>query len=297
MTRLSFILQKAKLSPVNSYDRLEDLEKLQLPDINNIITRKKWSETNYTVYSEEMSDQLAGAIIERLFDRSFSRSHFSMDEICTAFKSAPKNSIIYDLAWILCHISYRYSSAEAMLVVWRKFVAQVREYFDAGVYIPSVSVEKPDFPSCLLNQKLQFLNCCTKRRLDRETRCKNANSSIDLNKENVLNKSELSVVSSTGESGNAQEDEFFDCDYDNNGQKEGEARKSSENLADRKDDKSEQTNAREGDEWNEMWDNSDWNFDDEPDIEEKQLEKKEKRRQTSTLRPPEGRLKLFKASV
>ena len=209
MSSYSTILHKSNFNRLESLS--DELLKLRLPDLVNLLTRTKWSESSFTIYADEITSYSAKLIVDQLFDRSFSGSHIAMDEAATAFKSAPKHSIVYDLAWVLCRVCYKFSNPKAMMKIWKFFVEKVRIFFDAGIYIPSVSVELPDFTSCLLNQKLQFLNCCTKRRLDRELRCRTTSTAQSNRRSSeVLKKNESS--SSFLDSETNQDDEFFDCD-------------------------------------------------------------------------------------
>ena len=194
------------------FPELADSMKLKLyslPDFNTLLTDVSRLK-RHGVYEAEMTDSLAEGIIDELFDKAFKQSHYAMDDISKWLKSAPMNGLIYNLSWVLTCVYFNCASSDVMLFVWGKFISRVRQYFDSGIFLPSISVEQPDLTSCLLNQKLQLLNCCTKRRLDRDSRCNRKASGA----ENV----HQSPSSTDGDKRNSvmgdwenSSEEFYDC--------------------------------------------------------------------------------------
>ena len=101
----------------------------------------------------------------------------------------------------------------AIAQLWREFLLEIRFRFDSTILISgldssrekttssnsssSSSFNMPDLSRCLLHQKIQMLNCCIRKRLERQ---------------------ELELSNSKSGSGGAadedEEDEFYDCDED-----------------------------------------------------------------------------------
>ena len=181
-----------------------------LPDFNRMLTNVSRLK-RHGVYEAEMTETLAEGIVDELFDRAFKQSHYAMDDVSKSLKSAPLNGLVYNLSWVLACVYFNCASSDAMLLVWRSFISRVRQYFDSGIFLPSISVEQPDLSSCLLNQKLQLLNCCTKRRLDRDSRCNRKISTTGNINQPSSAAAESNRKTSTEADGENSSEEFFDC--------------------------------------------------------------------------------------
>jgi Rab3 GTPase-activating protein catalytic subunit len=127
---------------------------------------------------------------------------------------------------------------KAIAQLWREFVLELRHRYDNSVYIPyltttttnsqsqsgnyariekesvivnngSSSMTPPDLSRCLLHQKLQMLNCCVKKRLDRK-RLEELESSKKVN----FDKHECNDYNDDGNEDDDEDEEFYDCEDD-----------------------------------------------------------------------------------
>lgn len=112
----------------------------------------------------------------------------------------------------------------AVAQVWREFVLELRFRYDSSILISGLNSnsaaatssdqqtsqqqqqQQPDLSRCLLHQKVQMLNCCIRKRLERKAY------------ENAM------AAKSTSSAAGDSEEEFFDCDDDEN-QFEGRLKK------------------------------------------------------------------------
>lgn len=107
------------------------------------------------------------------------------------FKGTPFDSIVFRFARFVFDL-YLEGEADARQTIvdyWSAVVDQLRRYWELIELIPSVEDRVPDLNSCLLQQKIQMLNCCIKEKQRRE-----------------LSTPKLPTRDEDGE-----EDEFFDC--------------------------------------------------------------------------------------
>uniref|UniRef100_A0A6P4E1V2 Rab3 GTPase-activating protein catalytic subunit n=1 Tax=Drosophila rhopaloa TaxID=1041015 RepID=A0A6P4E1V2_DRORH len=116
-------------------------------------------------------------------------------------KSAVPNSLVCRLSCLLATCHAHLGSVEGMAQVWAAFTRQLRLLWDNSLTVPGVSAGFPDTRTCLLHQKLQMLNVCVKRRVQREANSK-------LKSEGMVRK----VSSEEEEDDEEDEGEFFDCD-------------------------------------------------------------------------------------
>lgn len=111
----------------------------------------------------------------------------------------------------------------AVAQVWREFLLELRFRYDSSILISGLNSvattssdqqtsqqqqqqQQPDLSRCLLHQKVQMLNCCIRKRLERKAY------------ENAM------ASKSTSSAAADSEEEFFDCDDDEN-QFEGRLKK------------------------------------------------------------------------
>nr|XP_018900509.1 PREDICTED: rab3 GTPase-activating protein catalytic subunit [Bemisia tabaci] len=116
------------------------------------------------------------------------------------FKSAPSDSLVWRLATVMCHAAHSLGGAKAVAHLWYEFTQELRFRWERCIFIPGVAFSFPDMKTCLLNQKLQMLNCCMRRR---EAREKSVSQPQELKEE-----FEDSVETQEEE----EEEEFFECD-------------------------------------------------------------------------------------
>ena len=110
-----------------------------------------------------------------------------------------------------------FGQTRAVAQLWKEFVLELRFRYDSNIFIPDVCTttssssntatneisnnllllaHAPDLSRCLLHQKMQMLNCCIKKRVERqayETKQQTLNDDGDENED---------------------EEQFFDCDDD-----------------------------------------------------------------------------------
>ncbi|XP_060518580.1 rab3 GTPase-activating protein catalytic subunit [Cylas formicarius] len=104
------------------------------------------------------------------------------------YKTCAEDSLVWRLATVLSHCLQSLGGVKAFCYLWYEFVQEMRYRWDKSLSIPGLSSGVPDLRTCLLNQKLQMLNCCLERKMAREV---------------------LSYASA--ENSGDSEDEFFDC--------------------------------------------------------------------------------------
>jgi len=100
---------------------------------------------------------------------------------------------------------------KAMAQLWREFLLELRFRFDNAIFIngledveeviSSMSDCTPNLSRCLLHQKVQMLNCCIRKRVERDSHLLQQQQRTDnmWNTNDSFDKEE-------------DEDEFFDCD-------------------------------------------------------------------------------------
>lgn len=107
----------------------------------------------------------------------------------------------------------------ALAQLWQEFVHELRYRYDSAILIPGLNGElkknqgedsmvSPDLSRCLLHQKIQMLNCCIKKKLERE---KMVEEPEQKEMENLKS--------------NSDEDEFFDCEDEQPVMAEGRLKK------------------------------------------------------------------------
>ena len=102
-----------------------------------------------------------------------------------------------------------FGQTRAVAQFWREFLLELRFRYDSSIFLPHVytsivtatsstsnltTSSTPDLSRCLLHQKLQMLNCCIRKRVERQAY-----------------ETKQSQVNETNDD---EEDEFFDCDDD-----------------------------------------------------------------------------------
>ncbi|XP_039279363.1 rab3 GTPase-activating protein catalytic subunit [Nilaparvata lugens] len=118
--------------------------------------------------------------------------------IGNGFKSAPIDGLVWRLAVVMAHTVHTLGGTKAAAHLWYEFCQELRFRWNNGIKIPGVAPGFPDLKMCLLNQKLQMLNCCIERR--------NAVTNAALASAKPSQNSDESE-----EEEEEEDDEFFDC--------------------------------------------------------------------------------------
>uniref|UniRef100_A0A915L0C5 Rab3 GTPase-activating protein catalytic subunit n=1 Tax=Romanomermis culicivorax TaxID=13658 RepID=A0A915L0C5_ROMCU len=134
----------------------------------------------------EKIDDTGDKFLDNLLDSCFMQS-----------KIAPRQSLITKLSLILCQLSNSMQNEMVFCQLWQEFVLELRYRFDQSIKIPAIESSTPDWNTCLLNQKIQMLNCCIEKKIARQ----------QLRTE----KSKSSPSSHSQTSSNVDDDLFFDC--------------------------------------------------------------------------------------
>ncbi|XP_043641034.1 rab3 GTPase-activating protein catalytic subunit [Drosophila teissieri] len=120
-------------------------------------------------------------------------------------KSAVPDSLVCRLSCLLATCHAHLGSVEGMAQVWAAFTRQLRLLWDNSLSVPGISAGFPDTRTCLLHQKLQMLNVCVERRVQREANSKRKS-------EGLLERATAEEEQLEEEDEDDDEGEFFDCD-------------------------------------------------------------------------------------
>ncbi|XP_017075828.2 LOW QUALITY PROTEIN: rab3 GTPase-activating protein catalytic subunit [Drosophila eugracilis] len=120
-------------------------------------------------------------------------------------KSAVPDSLACRLSCLLATCHAHLGSVEGMAQVWAAFTRQLRLLWDNCLTVPGISSGFPDTRTCLLHQKLQMLNVCVERRVQREANSKRKS-------EGMARKASSFDAEEEEDDEDDDEGEFFDCD-------------------------------------------------------------------------------------
>lgn len=217
----------------DKYDRIEDvdlsesLSKLtdtELPDRITKLLKKAVNNNDLSIsrkhYGDDLptpiSNEVLMAILYFLFpdaDRT-SRQPYADDDgnddktkyynyNLQYMKSCPVDSLLWRLGLTMLRLMYYSNNNNAdsavypMAHLWYEFTQELRYRWENSILIPGIGQQKtPDYKTCLLNQKLQLLNCCIKSKIARENR--HIEETDDLHGHDC-----------------SEEDEFYDCQTTN----------------------------------------------------------------------------------
>jgi Rab3 GTPase-activating protein catalytic subunit len=130
--------------------------------------------------------------------------------------SSSGNGLLNRLSECMANL-IRYGQLKAMAQLWREFLLELRYRFDNSIYINGLEDvgevissgydSTPNLSRCLLHQKVQMLNCCIRKRLERDSLFQQQQTTdVTWNSKDSVEKED-------------DEDEFFDCDEeDSNGE-------------------------------------------------------------------------------
>ncbi|XP_076118047.1 rab3 GTPase-activating protein catalytic subunit-like isoform X3 [Mytilus galloprovincialis] len=155
-----------------------------------------------------------------------------LESLPKRLKTAPTDSLVYRLAVCLCIVNKHNGGLKGLAQMWQEFVLEMRYRWENKYEIEGINKSAPHLGSCLLYQKLQMLNSCIEKKIQRETLFKGYTSkkNIDSNssemevenncalndksesenrkrKEGFSNKSERKKSDSSGD----DDDEFYEC--------------------------------------------------------------------------------------
>lgn len=114
----------------------------------------------------------------------------------SGMKTVPVDSLVWRLAVVMAHATHTLGGVKAASHLWFEFCQELRFRWERAIPIPGVPPGFPDSKTCLLNQKLQMLNCCVERKIAREV------ASVSTSTEDICSDE------------SDDDDEFFDCNMD-----------------------------------------------------------------------------------
>lgn len=137
--------------------------------------------------------------------------------------SGDNNGLLNRLATCICLVN-QIGQTRGVAQLWREFLLELRYRYDSSILInglngtspnestksssaaltsnqPESNLIPPDLSRCLLHQKLQMLNCCIRKKVDRQLM--ETTGRFDLNEKSEPDNDEQQED---------DEDEFFDCD-------------------------------------------------------------------------------------
>ncbi|XP_075153598.1 RAB3 GTPase activating protein subunit 1 [Haematobia irritans] len=83
-------------------------------------------------------------------------------------KSAESDSLIHRLSCLLATVHAHFGGNSGFAQLYAAFTREIRGLWNSCTPIPGVAPGLPDIKTCLLHQKLQLLNLCIEKRLQRE---------------------------------------------------------------------------------------------------------------------------------
>ncbi|XP_073827176.1 RAB3 GTPase activating protein subunit 1 [Musca autumnalis] len=83
-------------------------------------------------------------------------------------KSAVSDSLVYRLSCLLATTHAHFGGKSGFAQLYAAFTRELRQLWESCTLIPGVASGLPDTRTCLLHQKLQMLNVCIEKRLQRE---------------------------------------------------------------------------------------------------------------------------------
>ncbi|CAD5121612.1 unnamed protein product [Dimorphilus gyrociliatus] len=195
------ILSATENSPdSNVTSVLDKLTEHSVPSIGTVVTKAATRLQVHAVNSpltERMLKKLLAYIFPDVANSSEDTSEFQEEnDFERRLKSAPPGGLLWRLAIALLNVNNSYGGSMAVNHLWHEIVLELRYRWDEGKVLPVEKEKEPDSATCLLQQKLQMLNCCIEHRLRRQHVVEEYNS--------------------PGEE--EDDDEFFECAEESNDQ-------------------------------------------------------------------------------
>ncbi|CAC5408910.1 RAB3GAP1 [Mytilus coruscus] len=123
-----------------------------------------------------------------------------LESLPKRLKTAPTDSLVYRLAVCLCIVNKNYGGLKGLAQLWQEFVLEMRYRWENKYELEGVSKSAPHLGSCLLYQKLQMLNSCIEKKIQRETLFKGYTSQTNLDS----NSSEMEVENNSESNGKCE---------------------------------------------------------------------------------------------
>lgn len=145
----------------------------------------------------------------------------------TKSSSIDNTGLLNKLSIALCIVT-ELAGTKALAQIWKEFLLELRFRYEKSILIPNLTsnrksksktgtkneesekLTQPDLSRCLLHQKLQMLNCCIQKRIDRE---KTESSSFK------------QIIQDSNNQDDDEEDEFFDCEDEESVKPDGRLKK------------------------------------------------------------------------
>ncbi|XP_065570395.1 rab3 GTPase-activating protein catalytic subunit-like isoform X2 [Artemia franciscana] len=89
-------------------------------------------------------------------------------DVLRSLRSSPIDSITWRISQVLFYLIHSTTDLAPMAYVWQEIVSEFRYRYLHGHLLPGLSDDGPSPAHSLFHQKLQMLNCCIKRRKQRE---------------------------------------------------------------------------------------------------------------------------------
>ncbi|RXG59762.1 Rab3 GTPase-activating protein catalytic subunit [Armadillidium vulgare] len=104
----------------------------------------------------------------------------SVDAVLRNMKSCSVDSFVWRLAVVICHVNHSLGGLSSVAHLFYEVLLELRFRWDNAILIPGLADGIPDMASCIINQKLQMLNCCITHRIAREENVnKGLNDTLD----------------------------------------------------------------------------------------------------------------------
>ncbi|XP_060585547.1 rab3 GTPase-activating protein catalytic subunit-like [Ruditapes philippinarum] len=89
-------------------------------------------------------------------------------ELPKQLKSSQVDGLLHKLAICLCVLNHNHGGVCAVAQIWQEFILEMRYRWENNFFIEGIEKGPPNLGSCLLQQKLQMLNCCIEHKKKRE---------------------------------------------------------------------------------------------------------------------------------
>ncbi|XP_030383512.1 rab3 GTPase-activating protein catalytic subunit [Scaptodrosophila lebanonensis] len=126
-------------------------------------------------------------------------------------KSAVPDSLVCRLSCLLATCHAHLGGFEGMAQLWAAFTRQLRMLWDNSLSVPGITPGFPDTRTCLLHQKLQMLNVCVDRRVQREAASKRKQQQQQQQQQTQRTVT-TNITDDEQEDDDEDDGEFYDCD-------------------------------------------------------------------------------------
>eukprot|EP01097_Dermamoeba_algensis_P010173 TRINITY_DN7418_c0_g1_i1.p1 TRINITY_DN7418_c0_g1~~TRINITY_DN7418_c0_g1_i1.p1 ORF type:complete len:528 (-),score=126.57 TRINITY_DN7418_c0_g1_i1:116-1699(-) len=113
--------------------------------------------------SNYLSTHQIDEALHELFEFSYDKSSFQNKIL--QLKSAPPGTLLSNFALMNLNLS----SLKAIYAFWLEFAKELRYHWQKKIPLPGIPVtDQPDYNSCIIFQKLQLINFCIERHIERK---------------------------------------------------------------------------------------------------------------------------------